>query len=474
MTKSAHLKQKKFDKGNKGGKKPFGDRKTGNKPMRGKKPMSNQGKDGEAVKRGKKIQKSNKTSDLQSHYQRIVLNIKKKATNLENLNKAITDFITYYKENTAMVPKKIFGAKALQLCLKYGTESHKETIVLLLLRDDFVTLCKSTYGGFIINKIFVYSEGIKSLKVVKAFFRDNFASMVSIKENLMALSSYVNSMDEKVALNYLNKVLPGVVFDEGFLQGILEYAQTKPSIMKHSLIYYLAYYLFDTLDDDQRIEFLGLILKNLDEVLIKNNHKYFLVLCLIKFFLNVNFKNKKEIIKKMLKEKFLEYYLKHSSFLYLLIALLTNINDQKIINITILKAFKTQLQAFFENVSIAKLMDCLFSNEIHIKLQKDRFFKCNQNIKELLNIEELSQNELFLSNVNHIGNEIASEGELLSYLNYDNLTERVSENSTFSLLFSSILERMLRSKLNRPKPCPRSRYLYPRGIRKSCRRTRRI
>lgn len=465
MTKTVEANKRKFEKKNKGNGKFAKDKKMNNKFRKGDKAADKKGGEGEGAKREKKIQKSTKTTELQSHYQRIVLNIKKKATNLENLNKAIGDFITYYKANSVMVPKKVFGAKALQLCLKYGTANHKETIVLLLLKDDFVSLCKSTYGGFIINKIFVYSEGIKSLKVVKSFFRDNFTTMVSTKENIMALSSYVNSMDEKVALNYLSKVLPDVMFDEGFLQGILELSQTKPSIMKHSLVYYLAYYLFDTLDEDQRVDFLGLILKNLDEALIKKNHKYFLVLCLIKFFLNVNFKNKKEIIKKLLKEKFLEYYLKHSSFLYLLIALLTSINDQKIINITILKAFKTQLEAFFENVAIAKLMDCLFSNEIHVKLQKDRFFKCNQDIKNLLNIEELSQDKLFLGNVDHIGNEIASEGELLSYLNYDNLKERVSENSVFSLLFSSILERMLRSKLIRQGPLPGSKHLYSGGTR---------
>lgn len=401
--------------------------------------------------KGKRIQKSSKPSELQSHYQSIVINIKKKGKNLENLNKAITNFIVYYKANAAMVPKKALGAKALQLCLKYGTSSHRDTIILLLLQKDFVALCKSSFGGFIINKVFIYAEGTKSMSVVKKFFRQNFASMVSVKENLMALSSFINNMDEKTAYKYLGTELAKAKFADDYMSELFTFMEARPSLVKHSLIHYLSYYLFEQLTDEQKPTFLLLILKNLDETLIKNNHKSFIVVALIKFFLNVNFKNKKEIIKKILKDKFLEYYLKHGSFMFLLIAFLMEINDGKVINITILRAFKSQLEPFFENVSIAKLLETLMSGGSIQKLRRDPVFRCNPAIRNMIDIDSLPENTVFSDNLSHISNEIVNEPELLAYLNFDNLKERSSDNSAFSLLFSGFISKMLNGRLKSGK-----------------------
>lgn len=402
--------------------------------------------------KNKKIQKPAKTpNELQSHYQRIVMNIKKKKVNKEMLNKAITDFLQYFQKNSSSLTIKVLGAKALQLCLKYGTNSHRETTVLLLLKNDFVTLCSGVYGGFIISKIFRYCDQVDSIKVVKDFFKKNFRDMLKKKENMVALNAYITSMDEKTALNYLDKELGAAKLDEFYFHEFIEYVDKKPSVMKLSLVYYMIYSFFDIIGEEQRNSLLQLILKHADEAINKSEQKYFIILCVLKIFLNVNFKNKKEIIKKFLKEKYLEYYTKHSAFVYLLVGLLKKISDLKVINITILKALRSQFEAFFTSVDIAKLVELLFSNEISDKLQKDKFFKCNLMVKKLLDIENLDKDPVFKNNVHHIRKELASEPELLNFLSFDQLKNKCNDNSAYSLLYSALLEQMFKGKLIRFK-----------------------
>ena len=428
---------------------------NGDKPKRYAKtdrPVTSKDKNGaQHVDKSKKIQKAVKTpTELQSHYQRIVINIKKRKLNKEMLNKAIGDFLQYFQKNSTSLTSKIMGAKAIQLCLKYGNSSHRETILLVLLKNDFVALCSSVYGGFIISKIFKYCDKLDSIKVVKDFFKKNFRDLLKKKENLIALNAYIACMDEKTALNYLEKELTNVKLEEFYFHELIEYIEKKPSIMKLSLVYYMIYHFFDSIIEEQRVTLLQIILKHVDEAINKSEQKYFVILCVLRIFLNVNFKNKKEVIKKFLKEKYLDYYTKHAGFIYLLMALLKKISDLKVVNITILKALKGQFEMVFSSVDMAKLIELLFSNEIADRLQKDRFFKCNAMVKKLLEVEAIDKDPVVKNNLSHIRAELVAEPELLEYLSFDQLKYKSNENSAFSLLYSAIIEQMLRSKLNRP------------------------
>ena len=417
-----------------------------------KPPVTKDRSGADKAPKAKKIQKPAKTpNELQSHYQRIIINIKKRQLNKEMLNKAIADFLQYFQKNSSSLTAKVLGAKALQLCLKYGTNSHRETILLLLLKNDFIALCGSTYGGFIVSKVFRYCDKATSIKVVKDFFKKNFRDLVKKKENLVAVNAYINSMDEKIALSYLDKELSNLKLDEFYFHELIEYIESKPSVMKLSLIYYMIYQFFDSINEEQRNTLLQSILKHVDEAINKSEQKYFVILCVLKIFLNVNFKNKKEIIKKFLKEKFLEYYTKHSAFVYLLLALFKKISDLKVTNITILRSLKSQFEEIFNNVDIAKLIELLFSDEISNKLQKDRFFKCNPMVKKLLDIDAIDTDQVFKTNIQHIRSELASEPELHGFLSFDQLKYKTSDNSAFSLLYSALLEQMFKGKLNRPK-----------------------
>jgi len=320
------------------------------------------------------------------------------------------------------------------------------------------------YGGFIVSKVFRYCDQVDSIKVVKDFFRKNFRDLLKKKENLVAVNAFINSMDEKTALNYLEKELPTVKLDEFYFHELVEYIGSKPSVMKLSLVYYLVYHFFDVIAEEQRNSLLQLILKCVDEAMNKSEQKYFIVLCALKIFLNVNFKNKKELIKKFLKEQFLEYYSKHSGFVYLLVGLLKKINDQKVTNITILKALKSQYEAFFNSVDIAKLVELLFSNEIPDKLQKDRFFKCNQAVKKLLDVENLGNDQVFKANIEHIRSELVGESDLLGYFSFDQLKGKTGENSAYSLLYSALLEQMCRGQLTRGQPQRANRRLPGAGV----------
>lgn len=404
--------------------------------------------DGEV--KSKKIQKAPKTpNELQTHHQNIIMNIKKKNLNKEVLNKAIANFLAFFQKNATSLTGKTLGAKALQLCLKYGNNSHRETIVEALLKTDFVALCSSIYGGFIISKIFRYCDKVESIKAVHEFFKKSFRDLLKKKENLVALNAYMTSMDEKNALVYLEKELNMVKLDEFYFHEFIEYVGTKPSVMKLSIVYFMIHHYFDNIGEEQRVTLLALILKHVDEAINKSEHKYFVIIGILKIFMNVNFKNKKEIIKKFLKEEYLAYFVKHSAFVYLLVGLLKKISDQKVINITILKAFKSQFEIFFSSVEVAKLIELLFSDEIADKLQKDKFFKCNPIVKKILDIENIDKDPVFRANVHHIRAELASEQELLSYFSFDQIKNKSGENSTFSLLYSSLFEKMFKGKLTR-------------------------
>ena len=72
-------------------------------------------------------------------------------------------------------------------------------------------------------------------------------------------------------------------------------------------------------------------------------------------------------------------------------------------------------------------------------------------VKKLLDIDAINKDSVFKANIHHIRTEIVNEPELFGYFSFDQLKYKSGENSAYSLLYSTLIEQMLKGKLKRVK-----------------------
>lgn len=155
----------------------------------------------------------------------------------------------------------------------------------------------------------------------------------------------------------------------------------------------------------------------------------------------MNMKHKKEILKDVFANNFSNFFNLEPSFIYLFFTLLKKLKDPKVLNITVLKNFRLNYHLFFENVNLAKFMIMLFDENFSERIQKERVFQKTVYTEQIFSIQEF-QDEQFKENLAFVQKEMLSSNLLQNQLKMDQIENRIKINSTFSLLYYSIIKQL--------------------------------
>lgn len=428
--------------------KPFHQHKTEKNSLQFKKPVK-ASPNTEVEKTNPKIQKKKEQkTKLKNVYESIKVHIKNKKKNREKLNKAIIDAIEYIQLKGILLMRLLLGTKIIQLCLKYGSNEQRETLLLLTMKTDLFEICKNPYSSFIIEKIFKYVPNSKSLKLLKSFFSKNFSNLVQNKENFRALNAYINLFEKKNHYKMILENQKNFDVDEFVLNEFIEILEKRFMFLHLSFTYYVIFFNYDkiTLENKQ-----GLVMKILNDLMkgMRNNNENFIMLTLVnKLFLDMNMKFKKEIIKKLFTGDFNTFYKMNPNIIYLLFTLLRKIKDVKVINVTFLKNMKKNYQDFFENINFAKFFLMLIKQDFLDRLQKEKVFITNFLTESIFDLKTLFEEELFLKNLGYIKEELLDKFLIKEFLDYEKIKSSLEINSSFSQLYSIIISELLQKDTN--------------------------
>lgn len=432
---------------NKSHNKPFHQHKTSKNSLQFKKPSKPVNTEPEKINPKIQKKKEQKTK-LKNVYQSIIVHIKNKKKNREKLNKAIIDALEYIEEKGLVLMKLLLGTKIIQLCLKYGSNEQRETLLLLTMKSDLFEICKNPYSSFIIEKIFNYVPNSKSLKLLKGFFAKNFSNLVSNKENYRALNAYINLFEKRLHYKMILENQKNFEVDEFVLNEFIEVLEKRFMFLHFSFTYYVLFFNYDkiTLENKQ-----NLIMRILPDLMkgLRNNNENFIMLTLVnKLFLDMNMKFKKEIIKKLFTSEFNTFYKINPNIIYLLFTLLRKIKDVKVINVTFLKNMKKNYSDFFENINFAKLFLMLIKQNFLDRLQKEKVFITNFLTESIFDLKTLFEEELFLKNLNYIKEELLDKFLIKEFLDFERIKSSLEINSIFSQLYSILISQLLQKDNN--------------------------
>lgn len=164
------------------------------------------------------------------------------------------------------------------------------------------------------------------------------------------------------------------------------------------------------------------------------------MLAITKLFMNVNFKNKKSIIKALLQNNFLRFFEKEPNIIYLLFAFLAKTSEKAVINLSVGKALKYDFETndFSTNGTLQKLLAVLLSPEIEKRLQFDKTFFFAEDLANLSGVTSALTSPKFTENLDYLLGFIFNSIDVLP--TPDVIINASYENQNFSSLVGSLFE----------------------------------
>jgi hypothetical protein len=390
-----------------------------NKPFK-KKPNSNQTKKKNIV-----------VSPLKQAY----TNISKSLANPELLKQRINEFISLIEKDFLGTLGKLLGSKGLQLVIKYGTSDQRKRVFLLMMTIDIEKVLKGKYAYYFLRKLLSKARSDKIKKMFLDFFKNNFRKLFQSKATFKYLDLYVTNISHSQRIQAVREHLTENFFDEFSFKEFIDEIQQKPKLieLEISQLYLLTY--FHRIPVPLISPLLNILMNQLDYMMKVDNAS--VVLLLNALFTAVDFKQKKEIMKKCLKEKFWDYYSQNKFFIGFLTHFMSEINDEKVMRVTLCKRGVERFIDFLSSVSHSKFLFLLFSDKTETVFMKEKSL-FGPFIRDLLGISKLPQNSVFLKNCEIIRNSILSSSEFATNITFEFITRKTQENSQYSLLFGYI------------------------------------
>lgn len=190
----------------------------------------------------------------------------------------------------------------------------------------------------------------------------------------------------------------------------------------------------------------------LEELKTKKNYSQmgqYSVALLCNLMQTINFSAKKTIIKPFFTKNLLKIIEKNHYLFYLLLTFFNSITDKTVFTLTAGKSIKNSLleTPLVENKTAQNVLYLLSTKEIsHIPSIDKRLF-VNSALSEFLDLTKMSQNHLFVENINFFLKSIFSNYELLP--KPSDAIHFSSNNQLFSSLIGNIIERNLQGRLIR-------------------------
>lgn len=261
-----------------------------------------------------------------------------------------------------------------QQILKYGKESQRETVLLLINQQDLPRLCKHIYAKHLLASVFKNVKKGEAFKLFKRFFESNFSSLVKDSENLLVLNALVNSLERR-GLEFLQGHISAFVTSQKDIEEFVNKdLRENSSLLLLILPYFKVHWNYEKLSQESKENFLTFTLQSLHKCLQLNKEKEIVVLLLSRLFYDMNMKFKKTVLKEVFAQNFAQIYDLEPHFIFLLFSLMKKLSDPKIINITVLKNFRLNYNLFFENVNLSKLLLMLLRENFEERITKESIF----------------------------------------------------------------------------------------------------
>ncbi|KRX00085.1 Armadillo-type fold [Pseudocohnilembus persalinus] len=297
---------------------------------------------------------------------KLVQKLWNKSTPESEKQKHITQIIKKVEPILSKLVQQREGSRAVQACIKYGSEEQQNEVFKLVLNNSFPETVKSKYGHFLALRMI---KQMKSKEVKEQFFQKlhkNAFYLVSHVEGAKVIDQYLRNLAKSSELTAMKKVFEDVVLKsqeqginksekletiENLALKIIDKSNHYPLISKHILS--LSFPVLVEAEREKLIEFLR------EKVLDLIEDKEGVKLCLD--LINYSSAKDRKIIVRNFKDHVSKMILSGSNFAYLIIQKLIHaIDDTVLIEKQILKPIKTEFKEIFENKHGFSIISSIF------------------------------------------------------------------------------------------------------------------
>jgi hypothetical protein len=371
-------------------------------------------------------------------------NISRSLTNPELLKQRISEFLTLVQNDFLGTLSKLLGSKGLQLVIKYGTPAQRKQVMLSMMSLDIEKVLKGKYSYFFLRKLLSKAKSNKIKTLFLNFFKNNFRKLFKSKHTFKFLNLYVTNVPHSQRLDIAQQNLSQNYFDEFAFKEFIDEITQKPRLLELEIsqLYLLSY--FDKINPASIVPLLNILLNQIDFMMKFDNLT--VVLLLNRFFSAVDFKNKKEIMKKCLKEKFWDYYSQNKFFIGFITHFMSEINDEKVMKVTLCKRGIERFVDFLSSVSYSKFLFLLFSDKTELVFIKEKTL-FTPKVREILGVGSLPSNSVFVKNCGIVRNSILTSSEFASSMSFEFVKIKTSQNHQFGLLMGHMIGHLVQLDL---------------------------
>ena len=370
-------------------------------------------------------------------------NISRSLTNPELLKQRINEFLNLIQDNLLANLGKLLGSKGLQYVVKYGTADQRKRVMVLMMTLDIEKVLKGKYSYFFLKKLLSKSRSNKVTKLFLDFFKNNFRKLFKSKQTFKFLDLYVTNVSHSKRLEIAKENLTINFFDEFSFKEFIDEIKMKPRLieLEISQLYLLSY--FDKIPQGSIIGLLTIFLNQLDFMMKGDN--LIVILLLNKLFSAVDFKNKKEIMKKCMKDKFWNFYSENKFFIGFISHFMSEINDEKVIKVTLSKRSVERFVDFFSSVSFSKFLFLIFSDRVEAVFNKEKTLFA-PNVKEALGVSALSTNAVYKKNCEIIRNTLLTSSEFAATMSFEFIELKTNQNHQNALLIGYMVDHLVQDE----------------------------
>ena len=368
-------------------------------------------------------------------------NMSRNVANPELMKQRISEFLAVVETDLLANMGKLLGSKGLQMAIKYGSAEHKKRVLVQVMTLDIEKVIKMKYAYFFLKKLLKQSRNDKVKKMFLDFFRNNFHKLFKSKLSFKFLELLLTNVFPADKLAIINKELTMATYDEFHFREFIGELILKPRLLELEISQVYLYKYFSKIPKIDKSKLLAAFLEKLDYIM--KNESWVAIVLLGEMFKDAEFKMKKEVMKKCLKDKFWEYYTQNKYFIIFLVQFLRLINDEKVINITLSRRIIQNFSQFFKSVSSAKLLFLIFSKTPANSFSRDRA-SFPADVRALF-LDKIETDDTFQKNCQLIMNNLQVDPTIIPLISLQHMQPKINENSQYSLLYGFILENFIQS-----------------------------
>ena len=183
----------------------------------------------------------------------------KEAGDRQPLSRAIDDFTNYLKPKMEDLIKTMMGSRGIQLCLKHGSPSQREHILLMVMKLNILKLINSKYGVFVIHRVFKYCPRDPQFKLLRQFVENNLDAIIKTKDGVLVVGAFMSAFNAKQQAEFLLEKLPLLEFHEFYLTDMLAEKIFEKRYLTNCAVHAVLFKFYDKIGEKKEDLFANLL-----------------------------------------------------------------------------------------------------------------------------------------------------------------------------------------------------------------------